>query len=201
MRLFLHRSILEFFLARLKEKLAALKIGDPLDETTDMGAIISRKQFDRVCQYIDDGRRQPGARLVLGGLPPEEGPLAQGYFVQPTVFADVRNDWRIAREEIFGPVIVAIPWEDEADAVRMANDSHYGLAVQRLDARSRQGDSYRARDRIRMGPDQSGTRSVSGTVLRRLQSRAAFSAVNNPLEGMLDGYTQRKNITVSLRSP
>src|SRR5215203_4339734 len=128
-RLFLHRSIFESFLAKLAAKLAALKIGDPLDETTDMGAIISRKQFDRVCGYIDDGLRQPGARLVLGGLPPQEGPLAQGYFVQPTVFADVRNDWRIAREEVFGPVMVAIPWEDEADAVRMANDSHYGLAA------------------------------------------------------------------------
>src|SRR6185312_15722117 len=69
----------------------------------------------------------------------QDGPLAQGYFVQPTVFADVRNDWRIAREEIFGPVMVAIPWEDEADAVRM-------------------------------GPDQPGTRSVSGTVLRRFQA-------------------------------
>ena len=127
-RLFLHRSIFESFLAKLEEKLAALKIGDPLDETTDMGAIISRKQFDRVCSYIDDGRRQPGARLVLGGLPPG-GTAAQGYFIQPTVFADVRNEWRIAREEIFGPVMVAIPWEDEADAVRMANDSHYGLAA------------------------------------------------------------------------
>ena len=128
-RLFLHRSIFESFLTKLAARLAALKIGDPLDETTDMGALISRKQFDHVCGYIDDGLRQPGARLVLGGLPPREGPLAQGYFVQPTVFADVSNDWRIAREEIFGPVTVAIPWEDEADAVRMANDSHYGLAA------------------------------------------------------------------------
>jgi succinate-semialdehyde dehydrogenase/glutarate-semialdehyde dehydrogenase len=66
---------------------------------------------------------------VLGGLPPATGPLAEGYFVQPTVFADVRNDWRIAREEIFGPVMVAIPWEDEQDAIRMANDTEFGLAA------------------------------------------------------------------------
>src|SRR5258705_394071 len=128
-RLFLHRSIFDSFLTKLAARLTMLKIGDPVDEATDMGAIISRKQFDRVCSYIEDGLGQKEARLVLGGLPPATGPLAQGYFVQPTVFADVRNDWRIAREEIFGPVMVAIPWEDERDAIRMANDSHYGLAA------------------------------------------------------------------------
>src|SRR6185436_15698335 len=64
--------------------------------------------------------QQQGSRLVLGGLPPGDGPLARGYFVQPTVFAGVSNDWRIAREEIFGPVMVAIPWEDERDAIAMA---------------------------------------------------------------------------------
>ena len=112
-RLFLHRAVYESFLERVASKLATLKIGDPTDEATDVGAIINGKQFDRVCSYIDDGLRQTEARLVCGGLPPREGPLARGYFVEPTIFADMRNDWRIAREEIFGPVLVAIPWEDE----------------------------------------------------------------------------------------
>ncbi len=126
-RLFVHRSIHDSFLDRLVRKLSAFKIGDPLDEATDMGAIINRTQYEKVCGYIEEGLRGGGS--VLGGLPPKEGPLAQGYFVQPTVFARADNAWRLAKEEIFGPVLVVIPWEDESEAIRMANDSHYGLAA------------------------------------------------------------------------
>jgi acyl-CoA reductase-like NAD-dependent aldehyde dehydrogenase len=127
-RLFLHASIYDSFMGRLTRKLAQMKVGDPLDEQTDMGAIINRNQFDRVCSYIEDGLKT-GAHAVIGGLPPKDGPLASGYYVEPTVFEQGDNAWRIAREEIFGPVLVAIPWTDEEEAVRMANDSHYGLAA------------------------------------------------------------------------
>jgi hypothetical protein len=87
------------------------------------------EQFRKVCAYIDEGIQRKEGLLIFGGLPPKEGPLSEGYFAIPTVFADTSNDWRLAREEIFGPVLVAIPWRDEADAIRMANDSHYGLAA------------------------------------------------------------------------
>ena len=195
-RLFLHRSIFNSFLDKLAAKLRLLKIGDPLDETTDMGSIINRKQFDRVCGYIEDGLHQPGGRVVLGGLPPKQGPLAEGYFVEPTVFADVRNEWRIAREEIFGPVIVAIPWEDEIDVVRMANDSHYGLAAYVWT--NNLGKALRTAHAIESGWVQvnQGLGQFPG------QSYGGFkqSGIGREysLEGMLDSFTQRKCVTVNL---
>ena len=175
----------------------ASKIGDPLDEATDIGAIINRKQFDRVCEYIEDGLGQKDGRVVLGGLPPATGPLAQGYFVQPTVFADVRNDWRIAREEIFGPVMVAIPWEDERDAIRMANDSHYGLAayVWTHDIGKALTTAHAIESgwiQINQGLGQSPGHSYGG--FKQSGIGREFS-----LEGMLDSFTQRKSVTVNLR--
>ena len=196
-RLFLHRDIFESFLGKLASKLTKLKIGDPLDEATDMGAIINRKQFDRVCSYIGDGLKQPGARVVMGGLPPATGPLAKGYFVEPTIFAGVGNAWRIAREEIFGPVLVAIPWEDEAEAVRMANDSHYGLAayVWTHDLTR----ALRTAHAIESGWVQvnQGLGIVPGQAYGGFKQSGMGREYS--LEGMLDSYTQRKCVTVSLQ--
>jgi betaine-aldehyde dehydrogenase len=128
-RLFLHADIFESFLDKLRHRTALLKLGDPLDEATDIGAIINEKQFRKVCAYIEEGLQRKEGQLMFGGLPPKKGPLSEGYFAIPTVFADASNDWRLAREEIFGPVLVAIPGREEADAIRMDNDSHYGLAA------------------------------------------------------------------------
>ncbi|MBV8456790.1 MAG: aldehyde dehydrogenase family protein, partial [Acetobacteraceae bacterium] len=103
-RLFLHADIFDSFLDKLMRKAQVLKIGDPLDEASDIGSLINDKQFRKICSYIDEGLHRKEARLVFGGLPPKEGPLAEGYFTVPTVFADTSNEWRLAREEIFGPV-------------------------------------------------------------------------------------------------
>ena len=196
-RLFLHRSIFDSFLDKLTAKLKALKIGDPLDEATDMGSIVNRKQFDRVCSYIDDGLRQRDARVVIGGLPPKSGPLAEGYFVQPTVFAGVHNDWRIAREEIFGPVLVAIPWEDEQEAMRMANDSHYGLAayVWTHDLKRAINAAHAIESgwvQVNQGLGQFPGQSYGGY-------KQSGIGREYSLEGMLDSFTQRKCVTVNLR--
>src|SRR6184192_2980219 len=93
-RLFLHADIFDNFLSSLAAKTSKFKIGDPLEEATDIGAIINEKQFNKVCGYVEEGMRQPGGKLLFGGLPPKTGPLARGYFAIPTVFANAANDWR-----------------------------------------------------------------------------------------------------------
>jgi aldehyde dehydrogenase (NAD+) len=103
----------------------AMPYGDPDDPTQIMGPLISKRQQQRVLDYIEVGKKE-GARLVVGGGVPKG--LEKGYWVEPTLFADVNNDMRIAREEIFGPVLCVLPYEDEEDAIRIANDSPYGLS-------------------------------------------------------------------------
>jgi acyl-CoA reductase-like NAD-dependent aldehyde dehydrogenase len=104
----------------------AYTVGDPFDESTRLGPLVSDTQRERVRGYIRKGVEE-GARLVTGGEQPPAG-HERGYFVRPTVFSDVRSDMTIAQEEIFGPVLSIVPYEDEDDAVRIANDSQYGLA-------------------------------------------------------------------------
>jgi aldehyde dehydrogenase (NAD+) len=104
----------------------SLKVGDPSDRATEIGPIANKAQFERVQNMLRLGMEE-GATLVAGG-PGRPAHLEQGYFVKPTVFADVRNDMLIAKEEIFGPVLVMIPYDDETDAVRIANDTPYGLS-------------------------------------------------------------------------
>lgn len=110
----------------LASSVAAMIVGDPTDRTTEVGPLVSRQQQERVRDYIDLGQKD-GARLVVGGTDLPDG-VDRGWYVRPTLFADADNGMRIAREEIFGPVLTVIPYRDDDDAVRLANDSDYGLS-------------------------------------------------------------------------
>jgi len=125
-RLLVHESLKDEFLERVAKVAETIRPGDPLDPETRMGAIVDRTQLDRILGYIDSGRAE-GAQLRLGGdrVREETG----GYFVAPTIFDGVSNEMQIAREEIFGPVLATIPFGEEEEAIRIANDTAYGLAA------------------------------------------------------------------------
>ncbi len=127
-RVFVHEAIKEAFVARLAERTAKAVLGDPLDEATNIGPLVSKQQLDKVLHYMQIGQDE-GARLVCGGGSASVASFPDGYFVQPTVFADVKDDMRIAREEIFGPVLSVLDFTDEDDVIARANDTDFGLAA------------------------------------------------------------------------
>jgi len=196
-RLFLHEDIYEEVLERLVARLGALKVGDPLDEATDMGAIINNNQFNQISSYLEEGRSNNDLTVALGGNIPTEGPLTEGYYHLPTVFGGVRNDFRLAQEEIFGPVLAAIRWKDIDEVVAMANDSHYGLAAyvwsHNLD------NALNTAHRVEAGwvqVNQGGGQLVGQSYGGYKQSGIGREV---SLEGMLAGFTQTKQINVKLR--
>ncbi|MDS9947059.1 MAG: aldehyde dehydrogenase family protein, partial [Planktomarina sp.] len=146
-RLLVERTCYDQVLEIAKRAAEATKVGDPTQEGVHIGPLFDRIQFDRVQSMISIGIEE-GATLLSGGLGKPEG-IDAGWFVKPTVFADVSNMMRISREEIFGPVLVIIPFEDESDAIRIANDTPYGLAayVQTSD----QDKAERVASRLRAG--------------------------------------------------
>ncbi|MBI4042588.1 MAG: aldehyde dehydrogenase family protein [Deltaproteobacteria bacterium] len=126
-RLFLSEKIYDEFVGKLVDEAKRLKVGDPLDPSTQMGAQVSQDQLNRITGYIEKGKKS-GARLECGGERAEV-PGLKGYFVKPTVFSGVKNEMTIAQEEIFGPVVAALPFEDLDDLAKRANDSIFGLAA------------------------------------------------------------------------
>jgi aldehyde dehydrogenase (NAD+) len=127
-RLLLQRSIHNRFMDRLVEVAGAAKIGDPMLPDTNVGPVTTPPQYKKVLDYIAIAQEE-GARCVLGGKP-YRGEGAKGnQFVEPTIFTEVRNDMRIAQEEVFGPVLAVIPFEDENEAIAIANDVNFGLAA------------------------------------------------------------------------
>ena len=120
----MHKDIKEAFLTRLTERLGNAVIGDPMDPETSFGPMVSERQMTLVQGYIEKGQAE-GARLVTGGKRVDR----EGFYLEPTVFADVTDDMVIAREEIFGPVMAVLDFTDEADVMARANDTEFGLAA------------------------------------------------------------------------
>ena len=126
-RVLVQRPIYKKMLEAMVEKAKRIKLGPGLDRSTKMGPLVSKEQMERVLRYQEIGKQE--AKVASGGGRPSDPALASGYFVEPTIFYDVDNNARIAREEIFGPVMSVIPFDDEKDALRIANDTPYGLAA------------------------------------------------------------------------
>ncbi len=127
-RVFVHRRLHDAFVDSLLRRVAAMRMGPPEANESQIGCLISRDQYERVLAYIEAGRRD-GARLLCGGGPPEDPALRRGFFVQPTVFDGVRADMQIAQEEIFGPVMGILTWDDEDEMIRRVNAVIYGLSA------------------------------------------------------------------------
>jgi aldehyde dehydrogenase (NAD+) len=127
-RALIHRKVYDPFVERLLALARTARMGDPLDDATQVGPITTRPQYRKVLEYIDIAQSE-GAACVLGGGPATRPECGQGWFVEPTVFTGVRPDMRIAQEEVFGPVLGIIPFDDDEEAVAIANDTLYGLAA------------------------------------------------------------------------
>jgi betaine-aldehyde dehydrogenase len=126
-RILVQKSIYKDFLDSMVEKARGIRLGAGMNRETKMGPLVSREQFERVLAYLEVGKKE--AKVASGGSRATGEDLDRGFFVQPTIFYDVDNSSRIAQEEIFGPVAAVIPFDDEAEAIRIANDTHYGLAA------------------------------------------------------------------------
>jgi betaine-aldehyde dehydrogenase len=193
-RILVERSVHEKVVELFADATRKVKVGDPADETTEVGSLVSAKQRDRVADYIEIGQAE-GATIVVGGAAPDDPALAAGAYLMPTVFDNVRNDMRIAAEEIFGPVVSVIPFDTEEEALRLANATPYGLSgsIWTRDI----GKALRAAKAL-----QAGVISVNSN--SSVHTEAPFggykmSGIGREL-GMsaLDLYTETKNVFIDI---
>ena len=193
-RLFLHESIHDQFLSDFIAKAGKIRVGDPLEDATQMGPVISKRQCERVLSFIERARSE-GANLALGGKRPDDEVLQKGNFIEPTIFTQVQNDMTIAQQEVFGPVLSVIRFRDESEVVEMANNTIYGLAATIWTNDLKR--AHRLASRIRAGnvsinfptvnPPEAPFGGFKQSGIGRELSRHA-----------LDLYTQVKNVVVNL---
>ena len=195
-RIFVHDSIHDAFIDKLKAKVDAMRMGDPLDEQTDIGTIISKQQFEKVRSYIKLGEETPGATALRCSKMPADPKLAHGYYVQPVIFTGIANDNRVCREEIFGPVTCIIKFKDYDEALAQANDSDFGLAatIWTRDLKTALDASHRL---------EAGLVQVNQNLV--VQANMSYGGVKQSglgkeasLEAMLEHFTQKKTIILNL---
>lgn len=193
-RLFLHRDIWDKVMPRIVEVASAMKVGDALDPDCDIGAVVNAERYGEIRAYVAEAQRE-GADFLIGETP-EAIETVAGFFPKPVILAGLDNSWRIAREEVFGPVLVAIPWEDEGDVIAMANDTHYGLAAFIF--------SHDASTIIRMTRQldagwiqvNQGGGQIPGMSYGGIKQSGMGSEYS--IEGALEAYTFRKCVTIAV---
>ena len=204
-RVFAHRAVYDELLERVAERAKTIRIGDPLDDATELGPLAFADQREKVAGYVDLGRGE-GARVVTGGNACDGGGLG-GYFYEPTVLVDVDNDMRVVREEIFGPVAAIMPFETEEEVIRLANDTEYGLAAgvwttnlsrahrmaSRLEAGTVWVNTYRAMSPMspRQGFKSSGVGIEHGTETIKEYTRLKSVWINTSEDPVADPFTMR----------
>jgi aldehyde dehydrogenase (NAD+) len=203
-RVLAHKSVYDELLDRVADRARSIRMGDPLSDDTELGPLAFAGQRDKVAGYVDVGREE-GATVLVGGRATDAG--LGGYFYEPTVLTGVTNDMRVVREEIFGPVAAIMPFEDEDDAVRLANDTDFGLAAgvwttslarahrmaARLDAGTVWVNTYRAMSPMspRQGFKNSGVGVEHGTETIRDYTRVKSVWINTDEQPMADPFVMR----------
>jgi len=194
-RIFVHESLHDAFVQKLKAKVDAMRIGDPMKDETDIGAIISREQFAKVKSYIDLGTNTPGAVAhPVGQLAADE--TKEGLFVQPIIFTGIPNDATVCRDEIFGPVTCVIKWSDYEDVIAQANDTEYGLA-----ASIWTNDMKKARDaaeRLEAGLVQVNQNLVVQPNISYGGVKSSGLGKEASLEAMLEHFTHKKTMMFNM---
>jgi betaine-aldehyde dehydrogenase len=192
-RVFVQKGIKERFLARLKERTEVIKLGDPMDEATQLGPMVSGAQRDKVLGYMETAKKE-GARLIVGGGIPNDVP-AEGFYIQPTVFADVTDDMTIAREEIFGPVMSVLDFDTEEEVVARANATEFGLAGGVFTADITRG--HRVADQIEAGTVWINAYNLTPVEMPFGGVKSSGFGRENSLAA-LDHYSELKTIYVSM---